>query len=278
MASQNRWEDFQAEFLVKLNSADFHHTMDVALANTTNSSTPHHLLTTITGGKPAQRLTGAATFQRRRSKTNEELRNQVSKAVVATPRNMDGNGDPHTPGFFMTEGPSVDDTADPTVPQHPPSSSSPRSPLLRKKKKKYLKDKTVKTYNLLPLSAHPEEVPQNVALRQSTNTLIRVAGAEKRKPIPPQYHELEMLLEKLQNSREEQANFFAEVDAIIQERRSGHMDDLINVNKEKCSDGSLTKEARMERLREICEARDDRIDSAKVKLSELTRMRLSQLR
>ena len=275
MESQARWEEFQAEFLVKLNSADFHRTLDAALANTTNASTSHHLLKTITGGKPAQRLSGAATFQRRRSKTGEELRGQITKAVLETPRRVGhgGNGaDPHTPGFFMTEGPDGPD--DQTVPQHSPSASPPRS---HQRKKNYLKDKTVKAYNLLPLSARPEEFPQNVALRQSTATMIRVAGIEKFKPIPTQYSELRNLLGKLHHSREEQAIFFAEVDAIMKEKSSGFESDLIHVNKEKCSDGSLTREARMDRLKEICEARDERIVSARSKLIELTKARLSEL-
>ena len=104
--SEQIWEEFQASFLVKLYSADFHQTLDTALANTTNNATPHHhFISTITGGKPAQKLAGNQTFQRRRSKTGEELRDNIEKAVMPTPRNKQNKGDPPTPGFFMTEGP-----------------------------------------------------------------------------------------------------------------------------------------------------------------------------
>ncbi|GMH87956.1 hypothetical protein TrST_g12261 [Triparma strigata] len=268
-SSQHIWEEFQSSFLAKLYSADFHHTLDEALANTTNNATPHHhLLHTITGGKPAQQLAGNKTFQRRRSKMGEDLRHNVELAAMATPRHGDGGGkgDPNTPGFFMTEGPEG------SSPQHSPE-HSPR----QIKTFDFLNDETVKNFNLLPLTAVPENIKQNVALRQTTETQIRVAGVEKVKPIPIQYSRLTDLLNRLRSSHEEHEAFYAEVDQIIKDKSSQHIGDRIAVNREKCSDGSLTKEARSERLKEIGNLREERIRSAKQKLSELTKKRLGEL-
>ncbi|GMH68635.1 hypothetical protein TL16_g04979 [Triparma laevis f. inornata] len=281
-SSQQIWEEFQSSFLAKLYSADFHHTLDEALANTTNNATPHHhLLKTVTGGKPAQQLAGNKTFQRRRSKTREELRNMVDAAAVATPRHGGGDkgggdkGDPKTPGFFMTEGPEGDGDGDGdgSSPHHSPQ----HSPRRRVMSFEFLNDETVKNFNLLPLTAVPENIKQNMALRQTTETQIRVAGVEKRKPIPVQYNRLRDLLDRLRSSHEEHHAFFAQVDQIVKNRSSQHLGDKVTVNREKCGDGSLTKEARLDRLAEIGVVREERLKNAKQKLGDLTKKRLEHL-
>lgn len=76
----------------------------------------------------------------------------------------------------------------------------------------------MKNFNLLPLTAVPENIKQNMALRQTTETQIRVAGVEKRKPIPVQYNRLRDLLDRLRSSHEEHHAFFAQVDQIVKNR------------------------------------------------------------
>ena len=49
-------------------------------------------------------------------------------------------------------------------------------------------------------------------LRQSIETTLRQAGAEKNKPIPHQFSQLRALLERLSGSREEQQAFFKTVE------------------------------------------------------------------
>lgn len=47
----------------------------------------------------------------------------------------------------------------------------------------------------------------------------------------------------------------------------------MTVNREKCGDGSLTKEARLDRLAEIGVVREERLKNAKQKLGDLTKKR-----
>jgi len=102
MSDPDLWNDFQQSFLVKLNSADFKQTFENRQNTITSGSTPSLTVTTgflndyndpngnhITGRGTGGTIGGVGrTFQRRRSKTGEELREQVDKAVIPSPNPM----------------------------------------------------------------------------------------------------------------------------------------------------------------------------------------------
>ena len=114
-------------------------------------------------------------------------------------------------------------------------------------------------------------------LRARIATVLKQASVEKNKPIPKQFVQLQIMLEKLQHSRKEQLVFFDKVEAILKARGEMHFINLIEMNRKRCKDGSYLKEQKEERRKHLAEDKDRRIGLAKVKLEMTARGKLEAL-
>jgi hypothetical protein len=198
-SSADLWMEFKEQFLTKLTSAEFQASYDSSLTKDQSTHTPASISQSLNNKTPSnpnkpQTAKLGKTFQRRRSKTGDELRGQIAQGVLPTPQQASSNG----ASFFMTEDPNAPD--DHTAQVFPPS---PRA---------------ATSSNPIPMPP-PSGAPnlpsgraKKSVLRQSIETTLRQAGAEKNKPIPHQFSQLRALLERLSGSREEQQAFFKTVE------------------------------------------------------------------
>ncbi|GMI49243.1 hypothetical protein TrCOL_g12828 [Triparma columacea] len=232
MDNDELWRTFQASFLMKLNSADFAQTFEARRNTLTSTTSP---LPPGRGRPPAGR---GRTFQRRRSKTGEELREQVDKAAMPTP--LTGEGE----GFFMTQFRD----ASPSPTKLPLSTSSLPPP---------------SEDDLLALTK------KSNLLRNRMDTALHQASAELRKPIPGKYQDLKSLMDKLTHSPEERASFYQHISSLLVRRSSSSAFNIIYQNRASCGDGTARREEVMKRRERTYEERDRKIKDAKEKVEGL---------
>ncbi|GMH46613.1 hypothetical protein TrRE_jg8811, partial [Triparma retinervis] len=261
MDNDELWRTFQASFLVKLNSADFKQTFE-ARRNTLTSTTSPLASSKVTsskgraGGRGGKGEVGR-TFQRRRSKTGGELREQIEKAAMPSPVPPTGEGNNtrggEREGFFMTQG--LDSSPSRTIPSN-----------------SYTTNATTTTTAPTTTTAHlPPPTESDVLaltkksnlLRNRVETAVQQASAELRKPVPQKYHALKSLMDKLTHSPEERASFYLHISDILRSRSSSSSFNVIASNRASCGDGSTTREEVERRRAKRFEDRDRKMEDAR---------------
>ncbi len=275
MAASNEdvWENFLLGFMAKMESADFQSAMDGRLSTSisTNAGLPHSPkhranIGPMKPGIPKPSL--GKTFQRRRSKTGDELRNQVNAAALTTPRNNNKNGEMQQSSFFMTDVDIADETATSVAAATVAATVAADAPANVATVATVLSPQHVTNLNT-------RNQRQASVLRSSINTGLRQASIEKNRPIPRQFEALATLLERLQSSRDEQKAFFGYVEQIIHAKGARHFVNVVKSNRELCS--TFTRDNKHQKLKDLASVRDTKILIAKAKLSEQAKLRINMI-
>ena len=117
-SSQELWEEFQQQFLIKLYSADYQETLDDKLVSMSSVTGPLQGMQVASGTLQPKASSGLAsgtsgkqkTFQRRTSLKNEDLRDQMVQAAMTSPvPSPRANGTGAGGDFFITEAPDFSD-------------------------------------------------------------------------------------------------------------------------------------------------------------------------
>ena len=280
------WQEFQDEFLVKLNSADFHKLLDNKMAQPLTKGSNSVVVSRASSIAAAKSSLLQQRFDALSATLMIPLQLNVAKPAPpppkkSSPRRPDppSNTDSAASGFFLTE--TVDQGSPATDPAtHPASDLAPPSPYGSHNHK--LSSFLPPPGRTSPLSSavSPSSLlpPPKSLLQCSVETAIRSVSWEKYKPLPPQHAVLQSLLDRLTSSKDEQDAFLADVAASVRARRrsagggtGGGCLDVVSANVKAAKDGTFGPGERRQRIEDMAELREvrhhdahERVDFIKV--------------